>query len=123
MIPTSSTLTAGGIAAASILPAGPNGTTTPNGAGDAHASPQSSRSASDRPVTIANLEALDTPRSAAHASAPAGTDPDLWRALSPDERSFFARTPRSDAPVYNRLSAIRGDSAPMRRGLHLDLRG
>lgn len=76
-------------------------------------------------TTIADLAVPDPQRSSASALVPAGTDPDLWRALSPDERAFFAHTPRSESPVYYRRAAASSSaSAPpqLRRGLHLDLR-
>jgi hypothetical protein len=59
---------------------------------------------------------------APRALAPAGTDPELWRALSTDEHAFFARVPASGTPVYDRHSGLAAASAPVRRGLHLDLR-
>ena len=59
------------------------------------------------------------------ALVPAGTDPDLWRALTAAERGFFAHVPLGGSPVYDRrpgASPAAGAPAQLRRGIHLDLR-
>lgn len=136
MISTLPALSAGSTIPASTnvaSPTRPGGSVAPNGSGSTRGElSRPDQVVADRFVTVADLETLDGSRSAGRASAPAGTDPALWRALSSDERAFFAHTPRSDAPVYSRLSISLSASAPplapapamapVHRGLHLDLR-
>jgi hypothetical protein len=52
---------------------------------------------------------------------PAGTDPELWRVLSAEERAFFTRAPIG-APTYGRAETGVVASDALRRGLHLDIR-
>lgn len=51
--------------------------------------------------------------------APPGTDPGVWGALSPEERSFFARIGGLGPLTYGRTAE--GNSPPVFRGLHLDV--
>lgn len=76
-------------------------------------------------TTAAELCAPEPTRPAVLALVPAGTDPDLWRALTSAERAFFAHTPLSESPVYERRpgeSPAAGAPAQLRRGIHLDMR-
>ncbi|MBV9772409.1 MAG: hypothetical protein JO040_00570 [Gemmatimonadetes bacterium] len=51
--------------------------------------------------------------------SPPGTDPGLWGALSPEERSFFARIGGLGPLTYGRTA--QGNASPVFRGLHLDV--
>lgn len=82
----------------------------------------------DQPRTsVATTGASGTPAApgafARSSAAPAGTDPELWSALSADERVFFGRAQLTTAPTYARGG---GASVParaaVRRGLHVDVR-
>ena len=55
--------------------------------------------------------------------APAGTDPELWKVLTTEERSFFARMGNSGPLTYGRQAVVAsGPQAPMVRGGRLDVR-
>jgi hypothetical protein len=54
--------------------------------------------------------------------APAGTDPELWKVLTAEERSFFARMSNGGPLTYGRQAATGGPQAPMVRGGRLDVR-
>jgi len=75
-------------------------------------------------TTAAEMGAVELARPSALALVPPGTDPDLWRALTPAERGFFAHAPRSESPIYDRRPGASPAAAPaqLRRGIHLDLR-
>jgi hypothetical protein len=52
---------------------------------------------------------------------PTGTDPELWRVLSAEERAFFTRA-AIGTPTYARAAGGAPMSDALRRGLHLDIR-
>jgi hypothetical protein len=54
--------------------------------------------------------------------APAGTDPELWKVLTTEERSFFARMSTGGPLTYGRQAAFSAPAAPMVRGGRLDVR-
>jgi len=54
--------------------------------------------------------------------APTGTDPELWKVLTAEERSFFARMSSGGPLTYGRQAATGGPQAPMVRGGRLDVR-
>ena len=54
--------------------------------------------------------------------APAGTDPELWKVLTAEERSFFARMSSGGPLTYGRQAMAAGPQAPMVRGGRLDVR-
>ena len=51
--------------------------------------------------------------------APPGTDPELWSALTAEERAFFARIGALGPLTYGRTAEANGP--PVFRGLHLDV--
>jgi hypothetical protein len=55
------------------------------------------------------------------AQAPAGTDPELWSVLSPDERAFFAKVGAMGPLTYGRALAQQ-PAAPIARGGRLDVK-
>lgn len=88
-------------------------------------SPRSTTTRGGTIVTAGKPRAAEPPRPTVLALVPAGTDPDLWRALTPAERTFFAHVPLGESPVYDRrpgASPAAGAPAQLRRGIHLDLR-
>jgi hypothetical protein len=54
--------------------------------------------------------------------APAGTDPELWKVLTTEERAFFARMGTGGPLTYGRQATPAGPQAPMVRGGRLDVR-
>lgn len=54
--------------------------------------------------------------------APEGTDPELWKVLTSEERSFFARMSAGGPLTYGRWSAASTPQAPLVRGGRLDIR-
>ena len=55
--------------------------------------------------------------------APAGTDPELWKVLTSEERSFFSRMSSGGPLTYGRQTATAApQQAPMVRGGRLDVR-
>ena len=55
--------------------------------------------------------------------APAGTDPELWKVLTTEERTFFARMGNGGPLTYGRQTMVAtAPQAPMVRGGRLDVR-
>lgn len=56
------------------------------------------------------------------ADVPVGIDPELWRALTPEERTFFARAGSLGPLTYGRRVSAGPSEAPAFRGIHIDIR-
>lgn len=107
----------GGPAAQIIRPnegARPQAERAANAAGAAVPQPQAARVAAS---------GLLAPRpEVVPAEAPAGTDPELWAVLTPEERSFFSRMSAAGPLTYGRQAAISPTQAPLARGGRIDVR-
>lgn len=88
-------------------------------------SPRSTTTHSGTTLIAGRSHTTEPSRPSVLALVPAGTDPDLWRALTAAERAFFAHVPLGESPVYDRrpgASPAVGAPVQLRRGIHLDLR-
>lgn len=75
------------------------------------------------PATRIAASGLLAPRQGVVApEAPAGTDPELWKVLTNEERSFFSRMSTGGPLTYGRQSATAAPQAPIARGGRLDVR-
>ena len=79
--------------------------------------------AAPAPARVAASGLLAPRPGVAAPEAPAGTDPELWKVLTAEERSFFARMGSSGPLTYGRQAvAASAPQAPMVRGGRLDVR-
>ncbi len=98
-----------------------NRTTTPErGRGAAEPAPAGA------PPSATRLQAARAGQDALPAEAPAGTDPELWKILTTDERQHFARAGARGPLTYGYLSRTQAaptpSDAPVSRGVRLDLK-
>ncbi len=70
-----------------------------------------------QPPLRANVGGIAQPaQSSLPASAPPGTDPELWSVLTGEERAFFARVGTMGPLTYGRMTAAPAASPSMRGG-------
>jgi hypothetical protein len=67
-------------------------------------------------------EAPNATSNALPASAPPGTDPELWAVLTNDERAYFAKIGAMGPLTYGRVLQQQPPSAPMARGGRIDVK-
>ena len=74
------------------------------------------------PARIAASGLLAPRQGVVAPEAPAGTDPELWKVLTSEERSFFSRMSTGGPLTYGRQTATAAPQAPIARGGRLDVR-
>lgn len=90
--------------------------------------PNTAQTEAARAKQVARPQPAGAPAAPAAAAAvsakpPAGTDPELWMVLTPDERSYFAKLGAMGPLTYGRvLSGQMQPPAPSVRGGRLDVK-
>jgi hypothetical protein len=74
------------------------------------------------PARVAASGLLAPRQGAIAAEAPAGTDPELWKVLTTEERSYFTRMGSAGPLTYGRQASASRPQAPLVRGGRLDVR-
>jgi hypothetical protein len=75
------------------------------------------------PTRAGHSQAATGAREVLSAKAPAGTDPELWKVLTSEERQHFAAAGARGPLTYGYLARSQApQSAPVSRGVRLDLK-